>query len=43
MSFRPTHVGAQQNGGPITRLGATGARLKGDDGVGVGILAAKEE
>ena len=43
MSLGPSHVGAQQNRSPVTRLGAAGSCLNGDDGVGVGILATKEE
>ena len=35
VALGPAHVGTQQDGGPVTCLGAPRARLNGDDGVGI--------
>ena len=39
--LRPLQVHAQQHLGPVLRLGAAGARMDRDDGVGVVVLAAQ--
>ena len=38
----PAQIGAQQHVGPITRLGSTGARRQGDNGVAAIKLTAEK-